>query len=365
MSQDKVSSLTLKQDRNGLTETTVMIDTDHELSKPELKEAVSSLLDIRPVTKFPRRETRITDPEIPNQRFALVSFVPAVGSKPDSKNMYGSMKVRGAYSSLEEASEKAKELIKKVDSYHKIYTVHVGKPFPITVSSDYSGEVDEVQLDKQLAEMYSNDIKAKREKDERDMKEIQEREKNLTAEIKRETEDPLEYYTMIQVKRANLLWTYMKTDEKMSEMRSSIVKVRKEISDFDEKEPELRKQYFNKYMEARKNSNIDEEKAQDNFMKYMCEDIELNYLRDDYVEKPRKPVDTSVPFKFSDTVLLKARNKVVSITDEKQKSELLTKLEVVSSLLNDMMTMKNTDDRLETTVNNLLINAIELQSLVE
>ena len=46
------------------------------------------------------------------------------------------IKVRGSYETEDEADARAETLIRTVDSYHKIFTAFVGKPFPATTSSD-------------------------------------------------------------------------------------------------------------------------------------------------------------------------------------------------------------------------------------
>ena len=211
--------------------------------------------------------------------------------------------------------------------------------------------------------MYSQDIKSKREKEEKDMKEIQEREKNLTSEIKRETEDPLEYYTMVQTKRANLIWTYKKTEEKMAEMRGLIIKARKEIAELDEKQPELRQQYFTHYMDARKQSGLDEGKLGDNFIKFLAEDIELDFLRDGYVEKPKTRVDITYQRNFAVSVLEKARE-LTTCRDEENKTARLAQIPKTADALSELELLKLEDDRVLSVVNDLMVETIKLQRLL-
>ena len=278
MSLPVVSTLTAPEDRKEIAllkevRTSLNPDAD-DLTKEEIKEAVKEQVLTTFIEKFPRVERRFVDPPIQLQNYGLISFVPAKGATPNEKGVFGFAKLRGNFATAEEASLHARELVKKHDSYHKIYTTFVGRPFPITLSSNYSKEVDEVQLNKEIENTYNADVKTKREKELKEMKEIQEREKNLTAEIKRETDDPLEHYTTIQVKRANLIWTLKKTIDKIEEMKKSLKETRAEIATMDEEDSELKKNYFQKFMEARKKVGMTEEQHADNFIKYMVEDLE-------------------------------------------------------------------------------------------
>jgi hypothetical protein len=245
----------------------------------EADEAVKALVDDSILSKYPRLERRFVDPPIELQKYGLISFVPSKDAIPDKNGVFGFAKIRGNFATVDEADLHAQELVKNVDSYHKIFVAHVGRPFPMCTTSDYSKDVVEVQLQKDISDVYSADVKGKRDKELKDMQEIQSREKNLTAEVKREVEDPLEYYTMIQTKRAHLIWTYKKTDDKMMEIRDSILKSRAEIEKLDASDQTLRDKYFERYKEARTASNLSNEQHADNFIKFMCEDIALPFAK--------------------------------------------------------------------------------------
>ena len=93
-------------------------------------------------------ETYFCDPSIFNQQIGLVSFVPSKGATPDKDGFYGMMKIRGNYVNEEEANIKAEDLIRNVDSYHEIFHCKVGKPFPITNSTNFSEEIKEIDIKK-------------------------------------------------------------------------------------------------------------------------------------------------------------------------------------------------------------------------
>lgn len=69
------------------------------------------------------------DPELPNQKFALISIVgPHMKQKCD---VWG-LKIRGIADSIDTAKNLCKRLL-RIDNNYDIYTVEVGKFFPLTV----------------------------------------------------------------------------------------------------------------------------------------------------------------------------------------------------------------------------------------
>ena len=78
------------------------------------------------------------DPPISNQRFALISIVgPHVPQKCDTWGI----KVRGVAESIEKAKAMTQKLM-KIDNNYDIYTVEVGKFFPLAVEPHEVGEVE-------------------------------------------------------------------------------------------------------------------------------------------------------------------------------------------------------------------------------
>ena len=69
------------------------------------------------------------DPEITNQKYALVSIVGP--HMPQKCDVWG-LKVRGAADSLENAKALCKRLL-RIDNHYDIYTVDVGKFFPLAI----------------------------------------------------------------------------------------------------------------------------------------------------------------------------------------------------------------------------------------
>jgi hypothetical protein len=225
--------------------------------------------------KFPRVERAFSDPNIPGQTYCLVSFIPSKDARPDTDGVYGMVKVRGSYHTLEETNERAEFLINNIDSYHKIYHAYVGRPFPATNSSNYSAETSEVDIRKKVSKIVSDDIKQKRLEEKREIEDIKQREKELIEESERDEVDTYEKYITLRVKKAQLSWTYLETQKKMDQMRDSIITTRREVQELDAEYPEYINSYRDKYMEARVNSGIKEE--DDSFIKYLGEEADLGF----------------------------------------------------------------------------------------
>lgn len=248
-----------------------------QLSEKEVDDAMKELNDTNYVRKFLRVERRYADPVDPMQRIGLISWVPAKGATPNDKGIYGFAKLRGNYATNREASEKAETLIRTTDSYHKIFHAYVGRPFPLTTSSDFSGETEEIDIRKSMAESVSDSIKNKKKEESQVVKEIENREKELLEESKKENKDPLDHYTTLRVKKAQITWTYIETEKKLQEMKDIIIKTHKEIADMEAEDESYAKQYYKKYCDAREGAGLNNSPNQDTFMKFLVEDHKFDW----------------------------------------------------------------------------------------
>lgn len=256
------------------------------LTEPEVESAMKELYHTELTSNFPRVEKFLQDPIYNNQVFGLVSFVPTKGATPDEKGCFGFLKYRGCFQTELEADQRAEFIIRNVDSYHEIYTTYIGRPTPLFKDmKKMVKEVNEIDIRKEAVNTFSEDLKEKRRKEQKDIQEIKEREQRLLDESKEDFYDknPEEKYTTLHVKRANLVHTYIETMKKLDVMRENIIKTRKEIQEMDESDPELRKEYFQRYMDARKSSGLDDFSAEDvdklkgTFMQYLYEDADLGF----------------------------------------------------------------------------------------
>ena len=244
------------------------------MNEEEIEVAMTELNNTDFVNKFPKVDRTYADPVVNLQKYGLLSFVPAKGAKPNDNGVFGFAKLRGNFDSEMECNQRAEYLIRNVDSYHQIYHVYVGRPFPITSSSKYSAEVSEVDIRKEMSKTISENVKSKRDEEQQVMKEIKDREDKLIEESKLEEVDPYDEYITLKVKKAQLSWTYLEHDKKMKEIKDIIIKTRSQLTDMDEKYPEYQKTYFEKYMKAREDAGLKESKqdVEANFVKYLVED---------------------------------------------------------------------------------------------
>jgi len=275
---NKESSLTTPEDRDQTNRWKPDLSSP-PLTNEEAKEALKELNVTSFIEKFPRVDKTYQDPAVPMQNIGLISFVPAKGATPNEKGIYGFAKLRGNYATELESNQRAEFIIRNVDSYHQVYHCYVGRPFPITCSSDYSAVTDEIDIRKETTATISNSIKEKKEIEQRQIQEIKEREEKLLEESKQETVDPYEEYITQRVKKAQLIFTYLEHEKKMKEIKEILIKTRAVIKTFDEDFPDFQKSYFEKYKKAREEAGIkeNEEDTQSNFIKYMVEDVDLGF----------------------------------------------------------------------------------------
>jgi len=264
------------------------------LTNEETEQAMKVLNNTDFIKKFPSVDRTYADPAIPMQNIALISFTPAKGATPNESGVFGFAKIRGTYATEVEAEQRAEFLIRNVDSYHQLYHLYVGRPFPITFSSKYSAEMTEIDIRKETTKSISENIKEEKNKEQKTIKEIKEREQALLEESEKAKNDdglndpendPYEEYITLCVKKAQLSWTFFEHLKKMNEVRDIILKTRAVLEKKDKEYPDFKEKYFEKYMDARKKSGLDEKirETQDNFLKYMVEDVLIPTIDTDEV----------------------------------------------------------------------------------
>ena len=273
MSYTKDSSLTCPQERVGDWKPG---NGESQLTDEEAQHAVAELESKSLL--FPIRDRHLCDDHLQFQNIGLFSFVPCKGATPNEKGIYGFAKLRGNFNTEEEASQRAEKLIRTSDSYHKIFHAFVGKPFPVTESSDFSAEAQNIDIRNEAAKATSTSIRQKRDEEIQQIKEIERREQELKDDVAMEPEDvdPLDRYITLKVKGAQLTWTYLEHLKKMAEVREVIIKARTQIREMDEESSEYNEAYFEKYQKAREVSGLETNPdSSDNFIRYMVEDVDL------------------------------------------------------------------------------------------
>ena len=240
------------------------------LNDSQVESAKEELINKDHPNIYPIQERAFADPSVEDQDYCLVSFVPSVAATPDKDGIYGMVKVRGSFNSLEKCDKRAEFLIRNVDSVHKIYVAGVGKPFPITNVSTYSKDINKIKIQEKLTE----ELKHEKSKEEKELAEMKEREEAILAEnekpMEERTVDPEEQYITNRVKKAQLTWTYINTMKKLKDMETNIISAREEIAKLDESNPEFKDSYLERYNAALKSVNLTQET--DSFVMYLEND---------------------------------------------------------------------------------------------
>ena len=254
---------------------------DAPLTQQEVDSATTSLIDMSFTTKFRTLERSYADPELGVQRFGLISFIPAKGATPDKDGVFGMAKLRGNFQTEAEAAAQAAKIIKEVDSYHKIFTAYVGRPFPITVDEKYCKETEEVDIQQKTKEVISEDVQEKRKQQKKDMEDVKVREKRLLEQQQNSEyqEEPFEKYMMLNTKKAQLSFTYEETTQKMLKVKESIIASREEILRMEAENPGFKDELFKNFKDARTQCGIttDSEAMRNTFVKFLCQDIDLGF----------------------------------------------------------------------------------------
>jgi hypothetical protein len=218
--------------------------------------------------EFPRSRKVRVDPELNNQRFSLVSFIPSKNATPDEDGCFGVAKVRGAFANIEEADEWANNLIRNYDSYAEIDFVPVGREFPIMADNMvYVRETREVDVRKILDKTTKEYLDKKREQEKQQIDEIKKRQKELQELPQEEDKESIDYYIKLRVKRATSLMRKDEARTVMNQCAQVIDATGVELNEVEEKHPEYAKTYLEQYETALKETGI---KVQDNpLIKYM------------------------------------------------------------------------------------------------
>lgn len=231
------------------------------------------------------RKTR-TDPEVLGQTIGLVSFIPSKDAKPDSEGSFGVMKLRGNFQTASEAEKWCEMLIRDYDSYSVNQFLFVGREYPLMATNDiYNSSHKEEDLKDVMSKVvktYLKDILEKREKEEKDMLERQSR-LSLNKEQKRvntdkeEDKTSIEYYTLLNVKRAYNVYQLNETETTMKKSELVIENTKNEIREMEVEFPDFKKEYLDRFIEAVKKAGNPEES--DTFIKHMIDEEEMMIVK--------------------------------------------------------------------------------------
>jgi hypothetical protein len=260
----------------------------HEVWKPSkskpltYEELIHAFEDLY-VNKYIKADRKYIDPKVSGQKYALFSFNPTNGSKPDEDGIYGFIKVRGAFNRLEEAEEKSKELI-QYQSANQIFVCDIGSPTPLqsrVLNKDNVVEIDHPDRESDENLKYADLIKEQTKKEKHQIEDIKKKVEYLKEDVTKNPneKEPLQIYLELNQKRATAAYLYTQHQEKLEEMKNIVLSSRRQISDMDQEYPNLKEEYLEHYKKTCEECGID--KAEDNMAvmikKYFGEDPDLGF----------------------------------------------------------------------------------------
>ena len=225
--------------------------------------------------KYPREAKFRIDPHINSQSIGLISFYPAEGAIPDSEGSFGVLKLRGNFPTMRDADNWADNLIRFHDSLSEIDFVYVGQDFPLFVNNEkYTKATREIDIRKTVDDTVRYNQKQKAEREDREIKEIEERQKALLDKTHEKEKNTifkdLDFYIALRVKRANALMTIDKAEEKKKEAHEVAERTLIEIADLEKEHPDYLEEYMERYKREieKTGANV----TQNPLIKYMNEE---------------------------------------------------------------------------------------------
>lgn len=246
---------------------------EQRLTQEECDIAMATLYKQKPFRTVNRK---LYDPVKPGEpRFALFSFAKAAGATPDRDGFLGVAKIRGVFHTDQEASERAEEIIRDVDSTNAVFTTLCGAPFPLVVKG-YSQELSEIDISKKVDKIISDNVRAKRKAEAKEIEEIEERRKALVNDdgTINESEDPEDMYVQQRVKLAHLRYAIKEHAIKLKECSELEKLVRRNLNECKTQHPEYEENFVKRYQEGRRRAKIPESTDFGGFMKYFLDPID-------------------------------------------------------------------------------------------
>jgi hypothetical protein len=223
-----------------------------KLTLEQTRQAVDDLH----IVDYPHVERSVQDPVISGQKFALVSFCI---SEKNPYNVVAFAKIRGVYETEEEAANRARYLVRKVDSVNKIHTVKVGTPFPI--SEAILGKIDKVEVD---TDVLNNDYLECEKKlryfsecqEAKNQNDIQDRVEALKNDVKEDVaRDSVDLYILKRNKMATSAAMYDDYLERIEQLKTIMIKTHGELIELES--PDILKSYREVYEKRLKTVGLD------------------------------------------------------------------------------------------------------------
>jgi hypothetical protein len=233
-------------------------DEGEKLSNEEEKAAIVDL--VRNVPAYRKLERGVVDPGIPNQCFALFSFVAA--EQPNKFGLFGFSKIRGVFATEIEAREKCRKLISKFDSVNTIHIVRVGHPFPI--GEKFNGEWDNVVLDEELQKAEEILRVKEEEREEEEKKFFENRKKELFEDVKKDKKsNTLEWYITLRQKYASMGALHDEYTKQLENIEKVAQTSYDEMREIEKSNPNVLLEFQEEYEKTRKACGLDKDSSKE------------------------------------------------------------------------------------------------------
>ena len=205
--------------------------------------------------KYPNTMKSRIDPKINRQSYGLISFIPSKNAFPDADGLYGIMKFRGSFETIPDAEEYADKLIREHDSYAEIDIVRIGYEFPVMANNDiYTSSTREIDIRQKVEDIVRADKITKRNAENKEIKNIQDRRKQLIdpthAEERDKAVEDIDMYTQLRVKKANALMAINESKKTIGTAESIIDKTNEDLLRLEQDHPEFKDEYLERYYKA-------------------------------------------------------------------------------------------------------------------
>lgn len=266
------------------------------------------------------------DPPVPNQKFALISIVGP--HMPQQCDVWG-LKVRGTAESAEKAKSMAQKIM-RTDNTYDVYTVEVGKFFPLAVEPDAIGNIE--YQNNQLNELVKTYMENKELANEHWTQRKNEMIKEAIREGKSQDIKPEHPVSVLQ-RIQHFEESVNKTKEDLSALESDLQLSKAKFASYTDEERNL----ANKELQSAIESNLEVNVPADN-------ELSLTEIRDKLMEElnPSVPLDAAASNTQGVTV-----NKVIS--ELKEREEELAELNELK-LSMDQSKSPNVYNRLMTNI---------------
>ena len=254
------------------------------LSEEQLTVAVDALSS----SLFPAVNRNFIDPAEPGPRFALFSFIPAVGATADDAGIYGYAKIRGAYDTSEEAFDRSESIIRCIDSTNSVFTTKIGHPFPVCTRG-MAKDIKKVDVSERTGEAISKNVRAKRDAEQAEMRTMKDRENELKEDVS--TEDPLQDYCTLRVKYATFKYEVERYRKQIADYVRLQRKCGSEIMALDECHHDFHCRYVERYYAGRRSAGLSATENLPAFLSHLDIDVkkDLELLLLDADEEPAPP----------------------------------------------------------------------------